>query len=168
MRWTLGEAPLQPWRPLGFRVAASGAPLSRSHAMLPTPLLLEDRIRVFYATCDDDLRGRVLWADLARTPPYQVVARADSPALDLGAPGAFDCDGVNPSQVLIADGHLHLFYIGWRRDVGDAPYTLLAGLAQSEDLGRSFRRVRAPLLPPTAEEPLFRTAPFVHRRGQHW
>jgi hypothetical protein len=167
---TEAQAPeaLARWSTLGLRVAASGSAMSQSHAMLPTPWLLEDRIRVFYATCDADLRGRVVFADLARTPPYAVIGVEERPALDLGPPGAFDCDGVNPSQVIAARGAIQLLYIGWRRDVDGAPYTLLTGLAQSRDGGRSFERRRAPLLPATLTEPLFRTAPFATRGPGGW
>lgn len=152
---------LRTWRRLGLAVEAAGGPLTRSHAMLPAPLLLEDRIRVFFASCDGDLRGRIFFADLDRTPPHRVLTIEERPALDLGERGAFDYDGVNPSQVFHHNGELLLLYIGWQRDVDGAAYTLLGGLAVSRDDGRTFERIKAPLLPRSRDERLFRTAPFV-------
>jgi hypothetical protein len=161
--------PLRPWSPLGLRVTATGSAISASHAMLPTPVLLADRIRVYFATCDEDLRGRILFADLERTPPFRVMSVEERPVMDVGPAGSFDCDGVNPSQVLEVNGRLFLVYIGWQRDVEGAPYTLLGGLAESLDGGRTFARLRAPLLARTEAEKFFRTAPFLSRRpGGGW
>lgn len=136
--------------------------------MLPTPLLLEDRIRVFCAGCDDDLRGRIFTIDLSREFPFSYIGHSESPVLDVGAPGSFDCDGVNPSCLVIRDGELWLYYIGWHRSAGDEPYTLISGLAISKDNGLTFSRKKAPLLSSIGEERLFRTAPYVWHDGQYW
>ncbi len=131
--------------------------------MLPTPHVMRDRVRVFYASCDDNLRGRIFLADFATQPPFRLIGRSDAPVLDVGAPGAFDCDGVNPSQIIATDEGLALLYIGWRRGPAEAPYTLFAGVAHSADGGRTFTRQDEPLLPPRPGERLFRTAPFIDR-----
>ena len=162
----MAEAPS--WRRAGRILEAAGGPLARSHAMLPTPLVLADRIRVFFASCDDGMRGRIFFADLDLEPPHAVLGLSDAPVLDIGGPRDFDCDGVNPSQALIVDGRLLLFYIGWRRGPSAAPYTLFAGLAESDDEGLTFRKRQGPLLPATAAEPYFRTAPFVWPSVEGW
>jgi len=154
---------LQPWRKLGRVLQASGASLSRTHAMLPTPWVMADRVRVFYASCDDDMRGRIFFADFACEPPFGLIAVSPNPVFDVGLAGAFDCDGVNPSQIIETDDGLALLYIGWRRAPTEAPYTLFAGLAVSDDQGLSFTRRSTPLLPPRPGERLFRTAPFIYR-----
>jgi|GEM_PF-2184328 len=159
---------LGPWRKLGRVLEASGGPLSRTHVMLPTPFVMGDRVRVFYASCDAEMRGRIFFADFAPEPPFALLSISPEPVFDVGPPGAFDCDGVNPSQALLVDGRLALLYIGWRRGPAEAPYTLIAGLAVSDDEGRSFQRWKAPLLAPCPGERLFRTAPFVARDGDGW
>ncbi|MFN4176646.1 hypothetical protein [Phenylobacterium sp.] len=156
------------WRKLGRVLEADGGPLARSHAMLPTPWVLPDRVRVFYAACDAGMRGRIFSADFAPTPPFRLLSRSAVPVLDVGPQGAFDCDGVNPSQIIEADGRLALLYIGWRRGGAEEPYTLFAGIAFSEDGGASFQRRDEPLLPPLPGERLFRTAPFIERRRDGW
>lgn len=157
-----------PWRKLGRVLQASGDPLSRSHAMLPTPHVMGDRVRVFYASCDADLRGRIFFADFEPEPPFRRIAAPRGPVMDLGPPGAFDCDGVNPAQAIVADGRLALLYIGWRRGPPEAPYTLFAGLAFSGDEGQTFQRRPAPLLAAQPHERFFRTAPFIERRPAGW
>jgi hypothetical protein len=137
--------------------------------MLPTPYVMADRVRVFFASCDDEMRGRVFFADFDREPPFRLIRRSAGPVLDIGPPGAFDCDGANPSHALTtADGRLTLLYIGWRRGPPEAPYTLFAAVAFSADEGLSFERATAPLLAPRAGERLFRTAPFIEAREDGW
>jgi hypothetical protein len=129
--------------------------------MLPTPYVMTDRVRVFYATCDGELRGRIMFADFAPKPPFRLLGASAAPVLDLGAAGAFDMDGVNPSQVIKTAVGLALLYIGWRRGPAEAPYTLFAGLAFSMDDGLTFTRQGRSFLPPRKGERLFRTAPFI-------
>jgi hypothetical protein len=150
------------WIRLGRVLEAARGPLDRSHVMLPTPWRLDDRVRVYFASCDEDMRGRVFAAEFGPEPPFPLLAVSREPALDIGPPGAFDCDGVNPSQIVEIDGRLALLYIGWRRGEAQAPYTLIAGLAFSSDHGRTFVS-NGPLLPPRQGETLFRTAPFLRR-----
>jgi hypothetical protein len=154
---------------LGLSVTAPGDGLMVSHASLPTPLQLHDRIRVYFSACDVDLRGRIFYADLEATFPFRVVHISRTPVLDIGPVGAFDSDGVNPSQIVERDGKLFLYYIGWQRISTNIPYTLLGGLAVSIDGGCSFTRIQAtPMLSPTEEEPYFRTAPFVWWEDGQW
>ena len=157
-----------PWRKLGRVLEAAGGPLSRSHVMVPTPHLMADRVRVFFASCDDDMRGRVFFADFAPEPPFALLQVSREPVLDVGPPGAFDCDGANPSQAIEIEGRLALLYLGWRRGPLETPYTLFGGVAFSDDQGLSFARTATPLLPPRPGERLFRTAPFVERDGAGW
>jgi hypothetical protein len=154
----------EPWRKLGRVLEATGGPLDRSHAMAPTPYVMNDRVRVFFAACDSDMRGRVFSADFEPEPPFRLIGRVDGPVLDLGEPGAFDADGVNATQAFEADGRLALLYVGWRRGPADEPYTLFTGLAFSDDGGQSFARTGEPLLGPVSGERLFRTAAFIEPR----
>jgi hypothetical protein len=155
----------EPWRKLGLVLEPRGEGLEQSHVMLPTPHVLPDRVRVFYAGCDADMRGRVFYADVEPEPPFRVIARPRRPVLDLGPDGAFDCDGVNPSQAFVADGRLALLYIGWRRGPAATPYTLFGAAAFSDDEGESFEKLGGPLLAPRKGERFFRTAPFIERRA---
>jgi hypothetical protein len=159
----------QTWERRGLVFAAPGVGIMRSHAMLPTPLVLTDHIRVFIACCDSNLRGRIFRVDLDRDDPRHVIAFHVEPVLDLGAPGSFDEHGVNPSQIVERDGRLLLYYIGWQRVSAEVPYRLFAALAVSEDGGLSFHKHGGGQILHAAEgERFFRTAPFVFPQVDRW
>src|SRR5699024_9102075 len=118
------------WRKLGrVHVAAGEAPWARSHAFLPTPWMLdEDRIRIYAAFLDEQKVGRVGFVDLDARDPRRVLRVSDRPALDIGADGCFDDNGVTPMQVVSHQGRLLLFYTGWQIGV-KVRYYLFTGLA---------------------------------------
>jgi hypothetical protein len=154
------------YRKLGLIYAPDGSdPLGRAYAILPTPMLLGDIIRVFYASTDDRVVGRIFFVDLAADDPRRIIRRSVGPVLDAGEPGTFDQHGVNPVSLVRHGRCLRLYYAGYQRPEG-LPYTLFTGLAESQDDGLTFTRVsRAPVLDRTHREPFFRTAAHV-RPGQ--
>ena len=157
------------WERSGLAFAAPKTDLIQSHAMLPTPLVMDDRIRVIFAACDEALRARIFRVDLDPVDPLRVMSFEPTPVLDLGPQGYFDADGVNPCQIVERDGKLLLYYIGWRRLTATVPYTLFAGLAISSNGGTTFKKVDSgQILHPTATERFFRTAPFVYRKPDGW
>ncbi len=157
------------WERRGLVFAAPGVGKLRSHAMLPTPLMMSDRIRVFFSACDDDLRGRIYRIDLDRDDPRRIICCDTMPVLDVGPLGSFDSDGVNPSQIVKRDGMLFLYYIGWQRISNAVPYTLFAGLAFSQDDGLNFRKLGSgQILHANTVERFFRTAPFVFQKPNGW
>lgn len=159
------------WRKFGivFRPDRS-LPWSRSHAMVPTPLLMPELgvLRVFYTACDDAGLGRPSYVDLDPQDPTKVVSACTQPLLDIGRPGTFDENGVLTTSVVRApDGRLFMYFVGF--EIGTRiRYRLLTGLAISEDGGASFRRVsQAPVLERSDSELYFRGGPFaLHENGR--
>jgi hypothetical protein len=156
------------WEKLGIVWSPDGSlPWARSHAMIPTPMLLPDgRLRVYVTCCDDDGIGRCGFVDLDSHDPTRVLASARSPVLDIGEPGTFDENGVLACSVVAAEnGRLYMYYVGF--ELGTRiRYRLLTGLAISDDGGASFRRhSRAPVLERSDGELFFRCGPFVRREG---
>ena len=154
------------WHKRGLVVAPDPAlSWSQQHCIAPTPLVRSpDEIRVFYASTDADLIGRVAWVDLDAADPRRVLRRADRPVLDAGEPGTFDDCGVNATSVLEHEGRLLLFYFGYQRSER-VPYLLLGGVAISEDKGETFHRhLTTPLLDRRPREETLRSAPVVLRR----
>lgn len=150
------------WTSLGLRFQALGTGLLRTHAMVPTPIVLQDRIKVFFSSCDSEMRGRIYCVDLSLDFPHLVIHFEAAPVLDLGVAGCFDADGVNPCHIMMVNDVLRLYYVGWRRTSKTVPYTLLTGLAISKDGGKNFTRWKEePILSPRSDERYFRTAPFV-------
>ena len=140
----------------------------QSHAMLPTPYLMQDRIRVFVAFCDSLNVGRVGYVDVRLDDPTSVLGFSQAPLLDIGEPGMFDDNGVNPVTVIERNGDLWLYYVGWQ--IGrKVRYTLFTGLAISTDDGHSFqRKSTTPVLDRCPGEELVRTAACVRPDGDGW
>jgi hypothetical protein len=106
---------------------------------------------------------------MENTFPFKVIKVCCDPVLDVGGPGTFDADGVNPSQIVARDGALYLYYIGYQRISQEIPYTILGGLAVSTDDGASFKRVHTtPMLRPVEEQRYLRSAPFVWQQEGRW
>jgi hypothetical protein len=147
--------------------APSGAPGWQAHSALqPTPLARPDgTIRVFTGIRDADGVSRVGWVDVDGEDPTRVVEVSREPALDIGAPGRFDDNGVVPCALVALDGELRLYYAGYQL-VQKAKFLVFGGLASSRDGGASFARVRTvPVLDRTDDEPLFRVAHTVRPEG---
>lgn len=161
------------WNKLGKVFAPqddSTLPWARTHAYLPTPLLMENRgvIRVYCSFLDSEKIGRIGYVDVDADDPLKVVSYSEHPVLDVGQPGTFDEHGVNPVSVVRDGDEVRLYYQGWQR-LNSVPYAVFTGLAISRDGGESFTRYsQTPVLPKTTEEPFLRSAGFVVRREEDW
>ena len=142
---------------------------SRTHAMVPTPLMLGDGLcRVYYSGRDDQNRSHIGWAlvDLNTTP--KVLERSIEPILSPGELGCFDDNGVTPSCVVDRKDGLYLYYLGWNPG-STVRMHLFGGLAISTDGGATFTRwSRAPILERCPTDPFLNTAPWVIRDGPKW
>lgn len=160
----------QRWEKLGRVYVAKGErPWAQTHAALPTSTLLdEERIRVYVAFVDGAKVGRVGYVDVEARDPRRVLAVSAEPVLDVGEPGTFDDNGVNPLWLLRHEGRLYLYYLGWQLGTR-VRYYLFAGLAVSEDGGATFQRVsQTPLLDRCDGERFVRSAMSVCADGGGW
>jgi hypothetical protein len=152
------------WIKQGLLYVANGhQPWSQTHAMIPTPELIDDKILRFYITvCDQGGVGRISCIDVNPSNPKEVLAIANSPILDIGQPGTFDENGVLVTSVVtLADGRKFLYYVGFELGT-KIRYRLLSGLAISEDNGKKFIRLqKTPILERSDRELYFRGGPFV-------
>ena len=104
------------WRKLGLLWAPNGSlPWAHSHAMLPTPMRLADgRLRILLGVCESDIVSRIGWIEIHENDPSRIINVAQEPVLDIGAPGNFDDNGVNPCcAVTLPDGTVRLYYVGY-------------------------------------------------------
>ncbi len=153
------------WTKRGAIYCPSGAStLEATHAMVPTPLLLQGGtvIRVFYTALDADGVGRPFYVDVDASDPTRVIGRSTAPLMDIGRPGTFDDNGALITSVVhAADGVLYAYYVGF--ELGRRiRYRLLTGLARSVDGGATFERLReTPILERSDAELYFRGGPFV-------
>jgi len=141
---------------------------SRTHTQLPSAIAMNDVIRVYYGTRDDNNRSRIGFVELDPANPSHVVRVHGAPVLDLGESGAHDEDGVIPSHVIPVGDELFMYYGGVSRG-GSVPYRMSIGLARSRDGGLTFQRMfRGPVVDRTPEEPFMTMAPHVYRDGSQW
>lgn len=136
---------------------------ARKYATCPTPLFLSDGSLRLYIQCrDEDGVGRIGYVDVDPENPIRVLRVSKEPVLDVGAPGAFDDNGVfQTSVVQVEDGRLFMYYVGFEL-CHHIRYRLLTGLAVSNDGGESFQKAKTtPILERSATEMHFRCGPFV-------
>lgn len=158
------------WRKLGLIRNADGSrPWAKSHAMIPTPVHLNDEVvRVYVTHCDAEGIGRPGYVDVAAADPRVVLGVSTRPLLELGRPGTFDENGVLACSVVhLGDGRVFMYYVGFELGT-KIRYRLLTGLAVSEDGGESFTRYsHMPVLERSAAEMYFRCGPYcVHEGGK--
>jgi hypothetical protein len=133
-----------------------------SHAQVPTALVMDETVRVFYADRYGDGRSYTTFLDLDRGDLSKVVYFHKDPILGFGAPGTFDDDGAMPSfPVRRPDGSIWLYYSGWNRGVS-VPYRNSVGIAVSADDGASWRRLyEGPVLERCPAEPYIAVTPSI-------
>jgi predicted GH43/DUF377 family glycosyl hydrolase len=138
---------------------------THSHAQVPTLLLKEDRLRVYFATRPQQNTKLISFCDLALDDFTKVIYVHDKPILELGEPGTFDQHGIMPSSIVKKGDLIYLYYSGWSRSVG-VPYNNFTGLAISEDGGETFRKAfKGPVLERTKYELFSATSPEVYFDG---
>lgn len=152
------------WRKLGVVWNTDGKQAwARSHAMGPTPFLLNpDVIRVFITCLDEKGRGRPGFVDVCAHEPTRVLGTSDGPVMDIGEPGCFDDNGLMATSIIrLPTGKLWMYYAGFEICT-NIRYRILSGVASSNDDGRSFERISAaPVLERTHSERFFRCGPFM-------
>lgn len=154
------------WRRWGLIWAPDpSAEWSRSHAAVPTPLLIQGNlVRVFVSPRDSRGRSRTASFDVLLSEEPTVVASSERPLIDIGKPGRFDQDGVMCTSVVrLERGQLLMHYAGFEL-LSAVRYRIMVGAAISEDEGQTFHRVsEVPVLDRVDGESLFRGGPFVSR-----
>jgi hypothetical protein len=138
-------------------------------ALQPTPLRLSaDVVRLFVGFRDAAGVGRIGYIDVDADNPSRVLGVSRTPVLDVGEPGTFDDNGVIPSAVARHGDRVYLHYAGYQLGV-KVRFTVLGGLAVSDDSGHTFRRVGpVPALERTPEELFFRVAHTAVHEGGRW
>ncbi|WPL14172.1 glycoside hydrolase family protein [Thiorhodovibrio litoralis] len=163
------------WRKHGLAFDAPAVAWIGSHAQNPTPLLLEDRMRVYCNVrpppdANGNYCARVAYADLDRENPTRLLTIAEEPIMPLGGRGEFDEFGTMVQSVIRHPntGDLWMYYVGWTRKVS-VPFDWAIGLAISRDGGETFKRQgKGPIIGATQDEPFLHACPHVQREGDLW
>lgn len=151
------------WQKLGliFKLNQHMQPWMKSHALMPTPLLLKDRIRVYFTVRHADGASRICFADVDRADPTNILHVHDKPLLEPGAIGTFDDSGTVGTFALEHEGKIYLYYNGYNVRV-KVPWSNAIGLAVSEDGGTTFRKAfEGPVIDRNHLEPYFAITPWI-------
>lgn len=136
---------------------------AKSHAMVPTPLQIDDKTwRIYYSSRNSKNQSAIFWFNLRLGNSFSIEETSKEPILMPGRLGCFDDNGVTPSCLIyLRDGSLAMYYIGWNPG-STTRVNLYGGLAISRDHGLSFERwSEAPILERCQSDPLINTAPWV-------
>ncbi len=157
------------WRKLGLVYQPDGSLWwAQSHAMIPTPVQIDDmRVRIFITCCDDQGMGRVGYVDVDVSDLTRVLDVCPDPVLDIGKDGTFDENGALVCSVVNADDRYFMYYAGF--ELGrKIRYRLLTGCATAKESAGPFSRVwPVPVLERSEDELYFRCGPFVrHEAGR--
>jgi predicted GH43/DUF377 family glycosyl hydrolase len=141
----------------------------RSHAMIPTPQILDEhRVRLYFSGRNDLNQSHIGWIIVDLREPTRVVETSAEPVLAPGALGCFDDNGVTPSCIVADGSETLLYYIGWNPG-STVRMHLFGGLAVSLDGGLSFERwSEAPIIERCRVNPYLNTAPFVLKEQNLW
>ncbi len=140
----------------------------KTHAQVPTPLLGDGFIRVYFSSRPERNVSLTTFVDLDAAEPAKVLRVNRDPILPLGKPGTFDEHGIMPSCAVREGDTVLLYYSGWSRGTS-VPYTNSTGLAISDDGGQTFRKAsEGPILGKSYHDPYSATSPVVLRVGDAW
>ena len=128
---------------------------SKEYAQIPRPLILSDRIRIFYATRYYDENNlpisQTSYIDVDNNDLTKVLYIHDKPSLVLGVHSSFSEFGIHPTMLITREDVIYFFYQGWQRGK-EFPYTTEVGLAKSSDSGYNFKK--------NDEKPIFGKSKF--------
>lgn len=141
---------------------------SYTHAQVPTPLVCDDCIRVYFSYRPKFNLSLTSYVEFEKSDFFKIRYVHKRPLLELGSAGTFDEFGIMPSCAVREGELVYLYYSGWARSV-NTPYHNATGLAISSDGGKTFQKAgKGPILDRTLNEPFSATSPFVLKDGGRW
>lgn len=157
------------WHKHGLILSLNGAGgWMKSHAQVPTPLVCEGFIRVYFASRPERNVSLTTFVDLDLDNPARILRLNPNPVLELGKPGTFDEHGIMPSCAVRHGSQVFLYYSGWSRGAS-VPYTNATGLAVSDDGGQTFNKIsEGPILAKSPKDPFSATSPVVLKEEDTW
>jgi predicted GH43/DUF377 family glycosyl hydrolase len=157
------------WHKHGLIFAPNGAGgWMKSHAQVPTPLVCDNFIRVYFSSRPEPTLSLTTFVDLDASDPAKTLRLNTIPILELGKPGTFDEHGIMPSCAVRNGSRVFLYYSGWSRGVS-VPYTNSTGLAVSDDGGQTFEKIsEGPILAKSIHDPFSATSPIVVKDDELW
>lgn len=158
------------WEKLGlvFDITKNKVPWLKSHAMMPTPLLIGNAIRVYFTGRDMNGKSRIGFVDFDKNDVTKIIYIHDKPLLEIGKPGTFDDCGTVATFVINNEGSTYLYYNGYNVR-NTVPWSNAIGIAKSTDGGKSFFKVfEGPIVDRCMNEPYFTITPYIVIKNGVW
>lgn len=158
------------WKKLGlvFDLTKNKPEWLKSHAMTPTPLVMQDKIRVYYTGRNMRGESMISYVDFDKLDPTRIIYVHDKPILEIGGIGMFDDCGTICTCAINENGKVYLYYTAYSIS-HKVPYKNAIGLAVSTDGGNSFKRMfDGPILDRSKYEPFFVISPWVIKDNYKW
>lgn len=143
---------------------------SCSHAQIPLPMVLEDKVRIYFSTRDSINRSQPAFIEVDSNNLSKILRVNEHPLWDFGQPGTFDDNGIMPASYVRhpENGDIYMYYVGWNA-CKSVSYQLSAGLAISEDGGMTFKKFsKGSILDRNLDDPIFATIPYVMIENGLW
>lgn len=162
------------WRKLG-RIFSPSEHLPQDQffgfAQSPQALVMQDRVRVYFSTRQQDSSGKFLshvaFADFQRDMS-RLIGVSTKPVVGLGGLGCFDEHGIFPFHVMREDSRLVGYTTGWSRRVSVSADAAI-GFVTSIDEGLTFQRQgTGPIVASSLSEPFLVGDAFVKRYGDSY
>jgi hypothetical protein len=138
---------------------------NKTHAQVPVVDVLSDRLRIYYATRNNEGKSNVSYIEVEKSNPQKILFENTAALFEPGKPGTFDDSGIMPSCIINVGSKKYLYYIGWttRQTV---PFQNAVGLAVSEDGGKTFHKIsEGPIITVNHIEPYFSGTSYVFFDG---
>lgn len=140
----------------------------KNSALTPTPILINNKIRIYAGFRDSKGISRIGYVDLNPEKPSEIISISERPVLDIGTSGAFDDNGVILGDVIKIGDEIRMYYVGFQI-VKNVKFLAFTGLAISKDEGNVFIRVsNTPILDRTNNELYIRAIHTVIFENNKW
>lgn len=141
---------------------------AHNSALQPTPIVFEDKIRVYFGSRDVNGVSRVGFFDCSKSNPSEIISWSKNPVLDIGEDGSFDDNGVVPTTVFNVGKEIWMYYAGYQL-VNKVRFLVFSGLAISNDNGETFVKYsKVPILERTTNETLFRVIHSIIKKNDKY
>jgi hypothetical protein len=159
------------WKKLGliFDISKHNVPWLKSHAMLPTPIFLDNnKIRIYFTGRDHNGQSRIGFLDLDSSDPTKIMYIHNKPLLEVGKTGTFDDCGTVGTCVMNAGKNIYLYYNGYNVR-NTVPWSNSIGIASSNDGGTTFNKLfEGPIMDRYKDEPYFTISPCILVEDSGW
>lgn len=126
-------------------------------ASYPVVEKIDEIFRIYYAS-QIDKKSHVFHIDVDCKDPTKILYSTNTPVINPGPLGTFDCDGVAPRCIVNHNGQKRMYVIGWNKKM-NPPYHLSVGVAVKEQ--GQWTKMLGPVLDRDFDDPYFCTSACV-------